>query len=44
MTTTITIRIDENEKDLLLKIAEEQDLTLSQVVRRAIKEYIKLKD
>jgi hypothetical protein len=29
MTTTITIRIDENEKDLLLKIAEEQDLTLS---------------
>ena len=41
MATTITVRIDENEKEALQKIAEEQDLTLSQVVRRAIKEFIK---
>ena len=41
LATTITVRIDENEKEALQKIAEEQDLTLSQVVRRAIKEFIK---
>ena len=41
LATTITVRIDENEKEVLQKIAEEQDLTLSQVVRRAIKEFIK---
>jgi predicted transcriptional regulator len=29
LATTITIRIDENEKEALQKIAEEQDLTLS---------------
>ena len=44
MTTTITIRIDEKEKENLQKIAEEQDLTLSQVVRRAIKEYIRMNE
>lgn len=41
MATTITVRIDETEKEALQKIAEGQDLTLSQVVRRAIKEFIK---
>ena len=44
LTTTITIRIDEKEKENLQKIAEEQDLTLSQVVRRAIKEYIRMNE
>jgi predicted transcriptional regulator len=29
LATTITVRIDENEKEALQKIAEEQDLTLS---------------
>jgi hypothetical protein len=29
LATTITVRIDENEKEILQKIAEEQDLTLS---------------
>ena len=29
MATTITVRVDENEKEILQKIAEEQDLTLS---------------
>lgn len=37
---TITIRIDDVEKAALQKIAEKQDLTLSQVVRRALKEFI----
>lgn len=39
-TTTITIRIDEIEKQLLQEFAEDHDLTLSQVVRRALKEYL----
>ena len=29
LATTITVRLDENEKEALQKIAEEQDLTLS---------------
>lgn len=37
--TTISVRIDESEKETLQKYAEENDLTVSQVVRRAIKEY-----
>ena len=37
----ISLRIDEEDKKVLEKIAEEQDLSISQLVRRAIKEYIK---
>ena len=38
--TTISIRIDEEEKEALQKYAKEHDLTVSQVVRRAIKEFL----
>ena len=37
---TVTARIDESEKEKLLKIAKEEDLTISQIIRRAIKEYL----
>lgn len=37
--TTISVRIEETEKEALQKYAEENDLTVSQVVRRAIKDY-----
>ena len=37
--TTISVRIDESEKEALQKYADENDLTVSQVVRRAIKDY-----
>ena len=36
----LTIRIDENEKEKLTQIAKEEDLTISQLVRRAIKEFL----
>lgn len=35
--TSITIRIEETEKEALQKFAKENDLSLSQAVRRAIK-------
>ena len=35
--TTITIRISQKEKERLQKIAKGKDLTLSQVIRKAIK-------
>ena len=35
--TTISIRIEEMEKEALQKYAKENDLTVSQVVRKAIK-------
>lgn len=38
--TTISIRIEEEEKEVLQKYAKEHDLTVSQVVRRAIKEFL----
>ncbi|MBO5730289.1 MAG: CopG family transcriptional regulator [Treponema sp.] len=37
---TITIRIDETEKEALQKIAKENDMSVSQIVRRAIKEFL----
>lgn len=37
----ISLRIDEEDKKVLEKVAEEQDLSISQLVRRAIKEYLK---
>ena len=38
--TTISIRIEEEEKEALQKYAKEHDLTVSQFVRRAIKEFL----
>lgn len=40
--TTISIRIDETEKEALQKYAKEQDLTISQAVRKAIKEWLQM--
>lgn len=37
--TTISVRIDETEKEALQVYAEENDLSVSQVVRRAIKDF-----
>lgn len=36
----LSLRIDEQDKEILEKIAEEQDLSVSQLVRRAIKDYL----
>lgn len=38
---SISLRLDPETKDMLTQYAKEQDLTLSQVVRRAIREYMK---
>lgn len=38
--TRITIRIGAEEKEILWEYAQENDLTISQVIRRAIKEFI----
>lgn len=37
---TISIRIDEIEKEALQKYANDNDLSVSQVVRKAIKEFL----
>ena len=39
--TSISIRIDESEKEAIQKCAKDNDLTVSQVIRRAIKEFLK---
>ena len=36
----ITIRLDEIEKELLQECAEEQGVTISQIIRRLIKEFL----
>ena len=36
----ITIRLDDIEKELLQEYAEENDITISQVIRRLIKEFL----
>ena len=36
----ISIRLDEVEKELLQECAEEQGVTISQIIRRLIKEYL----
>ena len=38
--TSITIRIDEDEKKQLMETARAEDLSMSQVIRRAIREYL----
>ena len=41
--TSITIRISEEEKEKLSQIAEEDDRTLSYIVRQIIKKYLESK-
>lgn len=41
--TTISVRIEDNEKELLKQYAEKNDLSMSQVIRKAIKELISQK-
>lgn len=36
---TVSIRISEEEKEALKEFADKMDLSMSQVVRRALKEY-----
>ena len=38
--TTITIRLEEVEKQAIAQYANENDLSMSQVIRRAIKEFL----
>lgn len=37
---TISIRIEDNEKEILQKYAKDNDLSVSQVIRKAIKEFL----
>ena len=39
---TITIRISQEEKDLIKQAAKEADLSMSQFIRKAIREYLKI--
>ena len=41
---TISIRLEDEEKEKLAQFAEEQDLTISQVVRRAIKQFMEMNE
>ncbi len=36
----ITIRIDEIERELLMEYAEDNDTTISQIIRRLIKQFL----
>ena len=38
--TTITIRLEEVEKQVIAQYANENDLSMSQVIRRAVKEFL----
>ena len=38
--STISIRVSEEEKEAIMKYAKENDLTMSQVMRKAIKEFL----
>ena len=38
--TTITIRLEEVEKQAIAQYANEKDLSMSQVIRRAVKEFL----
>lgn len=37
---TISIRIEDNEKEILQKYAKDNDLSVSQVIRKAIKDFL----
>lgn len=41
---TISIRIEETEKEALQEFAQENDLSVSQVVRKAIKEFLRMNE
>jgi len=41
---TISIRIEETEKEALQQFAQENDLSVSQVVRKAIKEFLRMNE
>ena len=38
--TSITIRLEESEKQAIVEFANANDLSMAQVVRRAIKDYL----
>lgn len=38
--TTISIRIDDNDKETLQNYANENDLSVSQIIRKAIREFL----
>lgn len=42
--TTVTIRINETEKEALQNYAREHDLSVSQVIRRAIKDFLRMNE
>lgn len=42
--TTITIRIDEQEKEQLKNIANEKDIPVSQIIREVIRKYLHKED
>lgn len=39
--TTISVRLTEEEKEALAQFAQEQDLSMSHVIRKAIKNFLK---
>ena len=41
---TISIRIEDNEKEILQKYAKDNDLSVSQVIRKAIKEFLRMNE
>lgn len=38
--TTISVRISEEEKQKLEQLAKKEDLSMSQIIRKALKEYL----
>lgn len=38
--TTISVRLEDSEKELLKEYADKNDLSMSQVIRRAIRDFI----
>ena len=42
--TTISIRINETEKEALQNYAREHDLSVSQIIRRAIKDFLRMNE
>ena len=40
----IGIRLDEREKDQITKLAQKKDLTLSQIVRKLLRDYLNKED
>lgn len=42
--THIGIRLDEREKDQITELAQKKDLTLSQIVRKLLRDYLNKED